>query len=990
VRDEATTRRRKVSVGPIDFAQRRETIKLAYSKSIRDAQAREARQVAADKRKKELETVARIKIEAEAAALAAMPAPSSQPIRMTERTSHREKTIPEEPLKITTNLPLLQTAVKESTSVFDSPTLGMPGSFPDAAQPTEEQEEVPQSAISVATEVTEFDTEEQTEPPRQESTTTIDEDLGFMLVEEAPSQPEVGAAGQPILQQQPKRTSYHSPFDEDGMDEDGVSIKIALDASLQPSRQPTPTLKDFEPEPVSEQPRPETDPEPEPTFTMPSQSTDEYEPQPYVLTSQVYETTVTILGPDHDFKPSHKDPSRDTMSSSELLRSSGPLVTETSPAAASASSVPIDPQSGVEPNVDMEGLERLEDFYVGTHLRDNIASLRDSTFTASDVDVDTSYGAQPSSSEQQKTPDTAHSLTIPPFLAPGNRLSQNSVWTDFSFGSDADPDLSTGSKKAQPLEGKTGSGLDLALGDFGSKETGADSLVQSPDLSPREQPKPPSPSMVAESPIDPRQPLDLDTGKSFIPYLPEAKRVPELPEHSPPPPPAGDYELDETVYDAETRPNSYVHQDDDSEDLTQSIYTPHSTGQLSLETRDATSISLSRTESKIPSTGAQDSLDHEQKRLRQRQLVIRELLDTEDIFVRDMSVVEEIYKGTAEACPRLESKTIKLIFRNTDEIIAFHASFLGQLKEGAASVYTPKGRRSPTLVHDSARDSDSATLFSNHSGLTSINKHELDDERDRQTCIGPLFLKNIDQLKAVHELYLRSSDQSAKRLIQIQEDPAVKVWLNECSEVAKELTTAWSLDSLLIKPMQRITKYPDIIAHLLKHTPADHPDREALANAKATVINAIDEINKTKRNFELVGQIVGSRKRKESDVRAGLARAFGKRVDKLQASSNSKAPEDEEYLKLRERFGDEYIRLQVVLRDVEFYTRNVATYVREFLQYLSSIELVMRLQPSRDFAHIESKWVQFNVSMRDIEKIALEKHVSLQYLASFKHLMAMK
>ena len=36
----------------------------------------------------------------------------------------------------------------------------------------------------------------------------------------------------------------------------------------------------------------------------------------------------------------------------------------------------------------MEGLERLEDFYVGTHLRDNIASLRDSTFTASDVDVD--------------------------------------------------------------------------------------------------------------------------------------------------------------------------------------------------------------------------------------------------------------------------------------------------------------------------------------------------------------------------------------------------------------------------------------------------------------------------------------------------------------------------------------------------------------------------------------------------------------------------
>jgi hypothetical protein len=251
----------------------------------------------------------------------------------------------------------------------------------------------------------------------------------------------------------------------------------------------------------------------------------------------------------------------------------------------------------------------------------------------------------------------------------------------------------------------------------------------------------------------------------------------------------------------------------------------------------------------------------------------------------------------------------------------------------------------------------------------------VDVEKDRQTSLGPVFTRNIEKLKAVHEVYLRSSDLSTKRLLQIQEDDTVIVWLNECNEVAKELTTAWNLDSLLIKPMQRITKYPDIIGHLLKYTPADHPDREALITAKATVMTAIEEINKTKKNFELVGQIVGPRKRKESDVRAGIARAFGKRVDKLQVTT-TKTAEDEEFAKLHERFQDDYLKLQVVLRDVEFYTRNVTTYVHEFLQYLSSMELVMRLQPSRDYAHLESKWVQFNVSMRDIEKIALEKHVS--------------
>ncbi len=254
-------------------------------------------------------------------------------------------------------------------------------------------------------------------------------------------------------------------------------------------------------------------------------------------------------------------------------------------------------------------------------------------------------------------------------------------------------------------------------------------------------------------------------------------------------------------------------------------------------------------------------------------------------------------------------------------------------------------------------------------------RSELDDLKDRQTTIGSLFTKNIEKLKEVHEAYLRSSEHSTKRLLQIQEDPTVKVWLNECNEVAKDLTSAWNLDSLLIKPMQRITKYPDIITHLLKHTPADHPDLVPLTSARAIVINTIDDINKTKKNFELVGQIVGSRKRKESDVRAGLAGAFGKRVDKLQALNN-RPVEDDEYGKLHEKFGDDYLRLQVVLRDVEFYTRTVSSYVHEFLQYLSSIELVMRLQPSKYHSHLEAKWVQFNVSMRDIEKIALDKHVS--------------
>ncbi|KAM0531819.1 hypothetical protein ACHAPW_008402 [Verticillium nonalfalfae] len=357
----------------------------------------------------------------------------------------------------------------------------------------------------------------------------------------------------------------------------------------------------------------------------------------------------------------------------------------------------------------------------------------------------------------------------------------------------------------------------------------------------------------------------------------------------------------------------------------------------------------------------------EQRRLQQRRNVIKELVDTEMVFVRDMNIVEEIYKGTAEACPKLDGKTSKNIFRNVDEIVAFHTAFLVQLKDAVAAVYIPQGRRSSAPKE--------ASIKSNSTGSNSgaQSQTESDDAKDRTTTLGPLFQLNAEKMKIAHEGFLRNSDLAAKRLIQIQQDPTVQVWLNECHEVAKDLTAAWDLDSLLIKPMQRLTKYPNLILTILQHTPPDHPDRPALVAAKDTLEVAIIEINKTKKNFELVGQIVG-RKRKESDVKAGFARAFGKRVDRLQATS-TRIPEDPEYAKLHEKFGDDYLRLQVVLRDVEFYTRQVTSYVHEFLQYLSSMELVMRLQPG-SYPEIESKWVQFNVSMRDIEKVALDQHLA--------------
>lgn len=1010
-------------MGPIDFEQRREHIRLAYTKSIRDSQVRDAKQAAA-KRKKDEESAATEEeeippvppIEAESPPVdhsetfekpleepsAAAPEPSAQPPSPAQSP---------QPLTISTILPPIVSLSPPQPQAADSPTLGIPGSFPALSPPFEREEDIPQSAISATSETTEFDNEPQELPPVQLEPAQPPTGLGLTIIQadgnheqaeleevrraptpeenepdeiqlhlvaetaEVEEQPPPSALEKAEAEEEPRlptpeKAEYHYPFEDESAGDDAVSIKISLEpTSSHQSPEPTPTRSDFD-EPAV------------PGAFASSRPMSEYEPIPF--SSPPYETTVKILRRESEYDSPRQ---------------------ETIPFPRMESYDDFDDQSQIG---DMDGsvcdvsyfhhntekdlgsasdtLEKPEDFY-NEHHKDNDSSQRASTCESSDPQDD----PHKTSLESQQTPDTSRSLMVPSMHATVNRTSQQSAWTDFSVDSDepihhrisAFDDVLPIPKPPYASESTFGSGS--------SRDSSArQSEHYSPDFAPSDTAaaQPSNRATIHQLP-------ELDTGDGFsVPYIDEshfpARKVdPTLPrpEHEPPPVPASTRVRDRrtaasSIY-ADTLPGSTLAGSSrrQSEDVSRPVSTTQSIDHMSIETREYSLGGQTPVELTATPSQKDGPIGKEKHRLVQRRNVIRELVDTEMVFVRDMNIVEEIYKGTAEACPRLDDKTIKLIFRNTDEIITFHTMFCAQLKEAVCTVYVPHGRRSPLPKEDSVASEQTGNLSTNQVAP------ELGDDSDRATSLGPLFKKHIEQMRLAHEGFLRNSDHAAKRLIQIQQDPTVKVWLNECNEVAKDLTAAWDLDSLLIKPMQRITKYPNLIHELLRHTPEDHPDRAELLSAKETLELAIVEINKTKKNFELVGQIVG-RKRKESDVKAGFARAFGKRVDKLQAAS-SKIPEDAVYAKLHEKFGDDYLRLQVVLRDVEFYTRQVSAYVHEFLQYLSAMELVMRLQPG-SYPELESKWVQFNVSMRDIEKIALEDHlqqVRKHVIEPFEHVI---
>ncbi|KFA66296.1 hypothetical protein S40285_01920 [Stachybotrys chlorohalonatus IBT 40285] len=964
---DATARRPKISVGPIDFEQRREHIRLAYSKSIRESQALEARHRAAERRRNDMEAAAKAKAAATEAAtaaaltgLAVMPAAAKHLVApeptinghdiaanvKTENTN--ASPAPQQPATEVVTEPVMETVrlsmadsidgtlsasiqastppdaeranIQPNVQGQEDPTLGLPGSFP-AFSPSLDAGERPRTSASANSETTEFDAEPQ-ELPAVPAISPLDVPVGSAT-----------SSVQHVAPPTHPRVEYQYPFEEE---EFSPKQPHSFNGAVEESQESLAALQD-----------------PGVSATESSNKSEEQK-QPLLLDPgiglgleavDVGSASVVIA-----FSPEEIE--------DEKLPFPRLEIQDESDCQSEANHAPDLCNDGDQTDACTEATDDRDfrDGYLPNGCIGDQISHRNSSCASSDVDaLDTNV------------PDT---LAVPSFTSPMQRVSQQSAWTDLTVESaecsDAAP--SPGQGDESPTFGHATI--------YNSTSFRRESQHSATDTrySSFSEPRIPNGSnrssahyghyagYAGSDLVSPASYLSLEASTN-------SPQVP-VPIHDPPPIPASatssvpaSRRESSLFYDQSQYGSTLVDSGRESEDLMSPMESLQSVGSALLGTQDGSfgSLTPASGEAKSVSQDSDDVAKKERHRLLQRRNVIKELVDTEAVFVRDMNIVEEIYKGTAEACPRLDTKTVKLLFRNTNEIIDFHTGFLAQIKEAVSSVYIPKSGRSAPREESAVSDSTQGSAVN------------VSDDKDREVFLGTVFKLNMAQMKLAHEGFLRNSDHAAKKLIQIQQDAAVKVWLNECNEVAKDLTAAWDLDSLLIKPMQRITKYPTLIMTLLQHTPQDHPDREMLLSAKEVLETAIIDINKTKKNFELVGQIVG-RKRKESDVRSGLARAFGKRVDKLQASNN-RPVEDSVYAKLNEKFGDDYLRLQVVLRDVEFYTRQVTTYVRDFLQYLSSVELVMRLQPG-SYPELESKWVQFNISIRDLEKVALEEHLA--------------
>lgn len=947
--------------GPIDYAARRERIQRAYSKSIQESEEKELRTArlrrlaaerAANTSAKEQDEKDEDKVYSPQILESPQDLESPQTLESPQVLETTLKIVVDEAqspkLEVQTSFlspghNFTSSRQQSDASNLDSPTLGIPGSFPSADGHSDEDD--PDSAISNATVFTEFDTEPQAEPNgmsignelRQDASVDILPHESF--VDRSLVTPNENGSIQIIL-------DTTSVGDAEATEEDREVIgseirymnettddKFGYGDPVFTSTSPMDTLEEY---PPSETPIISGRSSYEQDHLVDSTPADAL----YLGHAQVY----NAQAPEH--------PKKLTLWESEQPSYSP------SPSPFSLPTLETTLDTAYHPELVQTPVTEI-DYESSDDMRYD--------FNSFDDQFDRSSGNTPS-----------------------YRASQHSAWTDYAVNIIDEP-----YHLPLPLfSNRDGPPQPPPKEDYTRPEVPPKPPNYSPLPSPRstgDTPRIASPSRTFKSNYSFNSEIhSTEPNRISLQDTPAVPPVPAFPDHSPPPPPQGAFadmtSMDSgrsqpppslynrrpvsSVYRSNRDPESRQESNDDLASSRQSISTPLSSTRISLSDEVAPTQQMDEPPKVIPlDEGDKEAAAKLAKRLQHRGRIIKELIDTEAVYLKDMCVIEEIYKGTAEACPKLESGDVKTIFRNTDQIIAFSTMFLDELKAASASVYSPRRKSSQSR-------SAAVSPIDEKVSLTTASM-ESDLEKDLKTRVGEYFGRHLKEMQAVYTDFLKSSEQASARLATLQSDPTVKVWLNECNDCAKDLTAAWDLDALLIKPVQRITRYQLLLKQLLDDTPDDHPDYQALQSTYVEVGGLLKSIDDLKKRIDTVSKIVG-RKRKESDVRSGLAKAFGRSREKSFTSSNNRPADDEVYLKLHERFGDDYLRLQVVLRDVEFYTRQANTYVNDFLRYLSAIELVMRVSAS-PYHELESKWARFNMSMRDMGTVALEDHVSLSY-----------
>ncbi|XP_039713216.1 rho guanine nucleotide exchange factor TIAM1 isoform X1 [Pteropus medius] len=201
--------------------------------------------------------------------------------------------------------------------------------------------------------------------------------------------------------------------------------------------------------------------------------------------------------------------------------------------------------------------------------------------------------------------------------------------------------------------------------------------------------------------------------------------------------------------------------------------------------------------------------------------VICELLETERTYVKDLNCLMERYLKPLQKETFLTQDELDVLFGNLTEMVEFQVEFLKTLEDGVRLV--------PDLEKLEKVDQFKKVLFS----------------------LGGSFLYYADRFK-LYSAFCASHTKVPKVLVKARTDPAFKAFLDAQNPKQQHSST---LESYLIKPIQRILKYPLLLKELFALTDAESEEHYHLDVAIKTMNKVASHINEMQKIHEEFGAV---------------------------------------------------------------------------------------------------------------------------------------
>uniref|UniRef100_A0A8C6VN06 Intersectin-1 n=1 Tax=Naja naja TaxID=35670 RepID=A0A8C6VN06_NAJNA len=193
---------------------------------------------------------------------------------------------------------------------------------------------------------------------------------------------------------------------------------------------------------------------------------------------------------------------------------------------------------------------------------------------------------------------------------------------------------------------------------------------------------------------------------------------------------------------------------------------------------------------------------------RKRQGYIHELIVTEENYVNDLQLVTEIFQKPLMDSELLTEKEVAMIFVNWKELIMCNIKLLKALRV----------------------------------------RKKMSGERMPVKMIGDILTAQLPHMQP----YIRfcSCQLNGAALIQQKTDevPDFKDFVKKLAMDPR--CKGMPLSSFLLKPMQRVTRYPLIIKNILENTPENHPDHSHLKHALEKAEELCSQVNEGVREKE--------------------------------------------------------------------------------------------------------------------------------------------